>query len=121
MSPDGLGGMVQAAAWLANLLDLEVLTFGRAGLAPAHSCKLEIAGAHLLYDVTLDGGWIHFAVAAMDRGDPAEHLMSVADNPESWQTLCRFIAALERSGVRSLQPRPLRIGTESGPNSWVIG
>ena len=119
MAPDGLGGQIQAAAWLSHTLGLEVMTFGRAGSAPAHSCKLELTGAHLLYDVTLDGGWVFVSVGLMDRGDPPECLMSMGDNAEAWQTVCRFIAAVERSGVRSLHPRPIRIG-ESGPDSYVI-
>jgi hypothetical protein len=116
---DGIAGMVKAGAWLSNLLDLEVLGCGRAGDAPAQSCKLELSGQFLAYDITLDGGWIFLSVAVMDRGDPPESLLSLADNAENWRTICQLVAALERSAIRELQPRPLEIGPP-GPNCWVI-
>jgi hypothetical protein len=111
--------MVYAAAWLSTRLDLEVLSFGRSGEAPPHSCKLEMCGPHLFYDVTLDGGWIFVFASLMDRGDPPQSLLSVADGPDGWRTVCRLITACERNKVRCLE-RPLQIGN-GGPNSFVIG
>ena len=87
MNSDGIGGMVKAGAWLSNLLDLEVLGCGRAGDAPAHSGKLELSGRFLAYDITLDGGWIFVSAAVMDRGDPPECLLTIADNAENWRTV----------------------------------
>ena len=109
MNSDGIAGMAKAGAWLSNLLDLEVLGCGRAGDAPAHSCKLEMSGRFLAYDITLDGGWIFLSVAVMDRADPPESLLTIADNAENWRTVCQLITALERSAIRQLQPRPLEI------------
>jgi hypothetical protein len=75
--------------------------------------------AHVaLNDITLDHDWILFSVALLHRGDPPERLLGVADDAESWQVVCRMIAAMERSGLRSLE-KPIEIG-DGGPNSWVI-
>ena len=98
-----------------------MLSFGRDGGAPLRSCKLECAGAHLLYDIALDGGWIFVGVAGMDSSAKPDLLFTIGDHAQGWQTVCKFVAALERSGVRELQPRPLRVGAPEVPNSWVIG
>jgi hypothetical protein len=66
-SGSGLGAFVYAAAWLSNRFDLEVLNFGRAGNAPPQSCKLEMLGRFLAYDVTLDGNRIFIYAQVMDR------------------------------------------------------
>ena len=99
MNSDGIGGVIKAGAWLSKLLDL-VLGCGRAGDAPAHSGKLELSGRFLAYDITLDGGWIFVSAAVMDRGDPPECLLTIADNAENWRTVCQLITALERSAIR---------------------
>ena len=96
-----------AGAWLSDKFDLEVLSFGREGLAPKDSCKLEMSGRHLAYDVTLDGGWIFLSATVMDRGDPRETLLTIADNAENWRLICQVITALERNNIRELQPSRL--------------
>ena len=77
--------MAKAGAWPSNLLDLEVLGLRSEQATPrAHSCKLEMSGRFLAYDITLDGGWIFLSVAVMDRADAPESLLTIADNAENW-------------------------------------
>jgi hypothetical protein len=66
-----------------------------------------MTGASFLYEIRLDGGWLFIAVALMDRADEPEKLFMVGDTTEGWTTVQRFIMALESSGLKSLQPRPL--------------
>jgi hypothetical protein len=118
-SDSGLGAFVYAAAWLSNRFDLEVLSFGRAGDAPSQSCKLEMCGPFLAYDITLDSTWIFVSASVMDRSDPPQRLATFPDVRQGWQDTCKLITALERNKVRSLEV-PLEIG-DGGPNSFVIG
>ena len=113
--------MVYAAAWLSARFDLEVLSFGHASDAPEHSCKLEMVGRHLLNDVRLDAGGVFIAAAVADRADPPEFLLRVPDAPYGWQTVCKLISAFDRNAIRALTPRPLRVGSGSGPDVFVIG
>jgi hypothetical protein len=50
-----------------------------------------------------------------------ERLLTIGDGPDGWQTICRLVAALERSGIKSLTPKPIELGTPGLPDSWVIG
>ena len=100
-------------------LGLEVETFGRPADAKHYDCELVLSGRHLQYTVRLDHQWILFGIALLDRGDLPETLLSVGDNGENWQDICRLIAAMERSGLRSLQ-RPIEFGGGTGPNGFVI-
>ena len=119
--PDsGLGAMVYAGAWLSTRFDLEVLSFGRAGDAPLQSCKLEMVGRFLAYDLTLDDGWIFVSAQPMDKGDPPELLLKISDSLENWRTVVKLISACEHNRIKALFPRPLEIGGV-GPNSFVIG
>ena len=117
-SDSGLGAFVYAAAWLSTKFDLEVLSFGRSGDASPQSCKLEMAGRFLFYDITLDGGWIAISASVMDRSDPLELLIRFPDGPQGWPDCCSLISALERNNIRSLE-RPIEAGT--GPGGFVIG
>jgi hypothetical protein len=56
----------------------------------------------------------------MDEGGGPELLFNMGDGPRFWCEVRRFIAALERSGITSLHPRRIRIGAETGPDSYVI-
>ena len=58
MSAFGISGMVRTAAWLEIEFDMLTIFIRRRGLDRKDSCTLEICGAHLLYVVELDGGWI---------------------------------------------------------------
>jgi hypothetical protein len=117
-SDSGLGAFVYAGAWLSTRFDLEVLSFGRSGDAPPQSCKLELVGDFLAFEIVLDGGFIFISAQVCDRGDPPELLVSFPDGPEGWTDTCQLISALERNKIRSLQ-RPIEAGT--GPGKFVIG
>ena len=91
-----------------------------ARLDPAHSCTLEIAGRHLFYSILLDGGFVFLSVQPMDCGDCMERIVGVGDGPDGWQTICRLVAALERSGITSLTPKPIQLGEPGLPDCWVI-
>ena len=117
-SDSGLGAMIYAGAWLSTRFDLKVLSFGRAGDAPPQSCKLELVGDFLAFEIVLDGGFIFISAQVCDRGDPPELLVSFPDGPQGWQDTCALISALERNNVRSLE-RPIEAGT--GKNGFVIG
>ena len=118
-SSSGVSAMVHAACWSADRLDLEILSIGRAGDAPPHSCKLEMCGPFLFYDITLDGGWIFLSAQLMDRGDPPESLASFGDGPDGWRQVCSIVRCLEREQIKSLA-KPIELGGGSGPNGWVI-
>ena len=104
----------------ASTYSVYVESFGRAGTARRDTCKLEMSGRFLFYDVTLDGGWIFLSVALMDKGDPLESLVHFADGPEGWQNLAQLISAFERHNVKSLE-RPIEIGNPDCPGGFVIG
>jgi hypothetical protein len=115
----GLGALIQCGAWLAQTLDLEPLYIGRRALDREDTWTLELAG-HLLYVIRLDGGWVFLYAGSMDKGDDPEFLFSVGDaNWEGWKQIARTMMALERSGITTLERRPLELG--EGPNSIVIG
>ena len=120
MSMNGVSAMVRAALWLENTAGLETLAIGRGGLEPKDSCPLEMSGRHLFYVIKMDGGFVFVSVHPMDLGDSPEKLMIVADGPDGWETVCRLLCALERSGITSLTPRPIELGTPGSPDSWVI-
>jgi hypothetical protein len=111
--------MVRTGLWCERVLGTEVLSIGGAALAK-EDCVMELSGRSLFLRIGLRGGWIWVSACSMDEADQPELLFNIGDAPEGWTTVRRFVAALERSGVRSLQPRPLRIGAESGADSWVI-
>jgi hypothetical protein len=120
MSMEGVAAMVRAAVWLENRAGLETLSIGRGGLEPANSCTLEICGRQLHYTILLDGGFVFLSVQPLDSGN-SERLLGVADGPDGWHTVCRLVAALERSGITALSPKPLQLGTPGLPDCWVIG
>ena len=86
---------------------------------PAHSCTLEVVGRHLAYHITLDGGFVFVRAQPADAGGSLELLMTVADGPGGWPVVRELITALERSELRSLQPRPLAFGG-TGEQGWNI-
>jgi hypothetical protein len=121
MGMEGVAAMVRAAVWLENRAGLETLNIGRGALDRKDSCTLELSGRHLFYSVLLDGGFVFLSVQPMDCGDSLERLVGVGDGSDGWKTICRLVAALERSGLKSLTPKPIQLGTPGLPDSWVIG
>ena len=114
----GISGLVRSAAWLDYTAGMEVLFIGRSADGP-EDCALELCGSQLLVRVTIQGGWLWVHVGSLDKAERPELLFNVGDGHDGWTTVRRFIMALERSGVRSLKERPIRIG-EGGPNSFTI-
>jgi hypothetical protein len=53
------------------------------------------------------------------RGGP-EPICNFGDGPTGWTEVRRFVQALERSGIRALHPRPIRIGEGGTPDSYTI-
>jgi hypothetical protein len=115
----GVSALVKAALWLDDTLGMEILGIGRGGLDPKDSCTLEVGGRLLSYVIAIDGGFIFVSAQPMDSIEPLELLFSIGDTTDGWQTVCRFVRTLERSGITSLQRRPLEIG-EGGRDSWII-
>ena len=115
----GVSGMVRTAAWLDNRLGVEVLNIGRSATGP-EDCALELCGSQLLVRVTIQGGWLWVNACSLDQGEAPELLFNVGDGHQGWTDVRRFVMALERSGIRSLEERPIHIGNETGPDSWLI-
>jgi hypothetical protein len=115
----GVGGLVRTAAWLDHNAGMEVLSLGRSALS-LDDCTLELAGSQLLVKISIKGTWIWISASALDSGEAPELICSFGDGEAGWTETRRLILALERSGIRSLHPRPLQLG-EVGPNCFVIG
>jgi hypothetical protein len=118
----GIAAMVECAGKLGQQLAIETLSCGRDGLAPKNSCFLELCGANVFYSIKLDNDWLSLSIQLMDDpSDSLELLMTFGDNPGNWKEVYRLVCAIEKSGITTLQPRPLEIGDEDGgPHSWVI-
>jgi hypothetical protein len=114
----GVAGMVRSALWVDTRFGGEVLFLGRGALA-REDCELQIALTHLLVNISLRGTWIWVYACGLDEDAP-EFLFNVGDTPQGWTTVRAFVQALERSGIKSLHPRPLHIGSETGAGAYVI-
>jgi hypothetical protein len=69
--------------------------------------------------MSLQGGWVWVSACGNDEGGGPEFVCNFPDTSKGWCEVRRLVQALERSGIRSLKERPIRIG-ESGPGSYVI-
>jgi hypothetical protein len=118
MQDQGVAGMVRSGLWIERNATIEVLSIGRPALS-RDDCVMELAGRQLLLHIALRGTWIWLSVASLDSGESPELLCNFGDGPRGWSNLRRLVLALERSGLRSLQPRPVRIG-DTGPDAYVI-
>ena len=119
MKDEGVAGMVRSAAWLEHVCGLEVLSIGRPPNG-IEDCGLELAGGALFVRVGLRSGQVSVHACGMDELE-LQLIFSIGDGPEGWTVVRRFIQALERSGIKSLRERPVRIGESGSPDSWVIG
>jgi hypothetical protein len=113
MSQSGIPAMVECSFVLEKEQNLETLSNGKEGLAPKDSHTLVMIGRWILYDVTLDGGWVMLSVQLMDLGDPLQQITAFADGPLGWKRMHDLITRFEESECRSLQ-RPIDLG------DWVI-
>ena len=119
MKDSGISGMVNTSTWLKRVVGVETLSLGHSAFTRNES-EIELSGRSLNYWVSLRGGWIWISVRTYNCSDQPDLFFHLSDTPTGWATVRRFVAALERSGLKSLYPRPLRIGADSGPDSWVI-
>ena len=115
----GVAAMVRAAVWLDATVGMEVLNIGRAALERA-DCTLELAGSQLLVRVSLMGTWIWVSAGSLDAGEPPEAICNFPDSPQGWSDARRLVQALERSGIKSLHPRPIHIGQSGSPDAYTI-
>jgi hypothetical protein len=96
------------------------LNIGRNAITPEESCRLEAAGAHLLYSIVLDGaGGLSLSVVPLDNPPLPDLLLRAVDDAAGWDTLRRLCGGLEQHGIKSLE-RPIEVGL-GGPDSFVIG
>ena len=114
----GVSGLVRTCAWLDRVAGLEVLNIGRSAFGK-DDCVAELVGTQLLIHVALYGGWIWVSACGMDEAEPPELLFNIGDGVQGWVTVRKFLLTLERSGVRSLKTRPVRIGGE-GKDAFTI-
>jgi hypothetical protein len=115
----GVGGLVRTGAWLDSVCGMEVLSIGRSAI-DKEDCVLELCGTQLLIRVALQGGWVWIAASSLDQGEPPEPICNFGDTPQGWIDVRRLVAALERSGIQSLQPRPVVIGSPGSKDCFVI-
>jgi hypothetical protein len=118
MQDIGVAGMVRSAAWLEHTAGMEVMSLGRPALS-INDCVLELIGSQLLVHIAIRGSWIWVSAAGLDTGEVPEAICNFGDSPKGWTEVRRFVQALERSGVKSMQQRPIKIG-ETGPNAYTI-
>jgi hypothetical protein len=114
----GVGGLVRTGAWCDAVLGREVLSIGRSAI-DKEDCVLELCGSQLLVRVAIASSWIWISACSLDEDTP-EFLFNIGDAPAGWLTVRRFCQALERSGVRSLHPRPIQLGEPGAADCFVI-
>ena len=116
----GIEAMVGTGFWLERVAGTETLSLGHSAFSRAE-CETELAGQSFMYWLSLRGGFLFVSVRELDNAsaDP-DDFFSVGDTAENWAGVRRFIAALERSGLTTLEPRPIHLGSGEGPNSFTI-
>ena len=112
--------MLRSALWLDSVVGMEVLSIGRSATG-REDCAMELCGSQLLVRVTIQGGWLWVSAGSLDTGEAPEPICNFGDSPPGWTDVRRFVAALERSGIKSLRERPIKIGETGAPDCYVIG
>ena len=79
---------------------------------------MELSGSQLLIRVALRSTWIWVSACGMDEPERLEFLFNIGDTPPGWVLVRRFVAALERSGIKTVRERPIELGQ---PPEFVIG
>jgi hypothetical protein len=115
----GIAGLVRTALYLDTVCGLEILSIGRAALERSE-CSMEVVGTHLLMRLELRGSWVWLSACGLDEAGGPEPICNFGDGPKGWSNIRGFLATLERSGIKSLHPRPIRIGAGGTPDSYTI-
>jgi hypothetical protein len=98
---------------------MEVMSIGRSAESK-DDCLMELSGRQLLVQVALRGGWVWVSACGLDEAASPELLFNVGDGASGWATVSKFVQALERSGRKSLQERPIQLGTPGSRDCFVI-
>ena len=112
--------MLQSALWLDMTCGLEVLNIGRVSGLERANCTMELSGTQLSIRVSVMGGWVWVSAIGLDEGEQPEAICNFPDTSQGWRDVCKLVQALERSGVKSLQPRPVRIGEPGTRDAYCI-
>jgi hypothetical protein len=119
----GLSAAINMAAFCENELGMIVLGVGslpEPGANPTLDCAVELAGAHLVYSISLKRTGVYLAAAPLDGDGALETIVRFSDTANDWATLQRLVGALERNAIRALHPRPLEVGYGPGFDNWII-
>ena len=115
----GVSGLLRTALWLNSVCGLEVLSMGRSATGK-EDCALEIVGSQLLVRIVIAGGWVWLSAGSFDEGEQPQPICNFGDGPQGWSDVRRLVAALERSGIKSLRDRPVKIGETGSLDCYVI-
>jgi hypothetical protein len=120
----GLSALIRLGASLE--LDSEnqggcmtALSIGAAHNSLAGNCELEIAGKFLVYVVSIRGEQVLVSAALLDGTEEPELLLRAKDAESAWETVFKFVSALEKYAVKDLT-RPIVVGPVGEPDAWIV-
>ena len=119
----GLSAAINLAVFCENELAMVVLEIGplsESGAHPALDARLELAGEHLLYSISLKRTGVFLSAAPLDGAGVLKFLVRFNDTAADWATLQRLVRALEVNAIRSLHPRPLEVGYGPAPTIGLL-
>jgi hypothetical protein len=111
----------RAARWLENTCALETIPINRPATARRWFFQMDAYGERLQYRLWIDGGFLFLQAAGLDQvcDESSKGLLTVGAGAEGFRTVCKLIAALERSGIKEIR-LPLQLGEVGMADSWVI-
>ena len=116
---NGLSALVRLGASIELDSDLQTISIGCQENSFTGNYELQTAGKFLLYVVSIQGTAVLVAASLLDSTDPPQVLLKTQDVEAGWELIFRFVSALEKYEVRSLQ-RPILVGEPGQPDAWVI-
>jgi hypothetical protein len=120
MKDSGFEAMVASSHWLESVTGIQIISIGHSAWSK-NEAEMELVGQWFSYWASIKGTRIWISVRTMDNvGDNPDLWFSLPDGPRGWTDLRRFVQSLERSGLKTLQPRPITIGPPEGPSSFLI-